>query len=231
MFIYTYVGTVKVATANEQCSGMNIDGTWTFIRFAASFRCICIIFDSISSSVQVLLRHNSYLFDIITLFVTRYARYVQSPCGTNLSLALLLSLCRMSTTGGTHVQHSYPTLASRRAGIGRRLPPTPSKPSTLQLKPTNINFPKLNASPTHVSIQKFDKVFIHSFAYVHLFVNYVILLLLSIEKEDSSRDEHYLQLILSITYSLFADAPLNTSQCSLAATSPRSVAGSERYVL
>ncbi|EDW00502.1 GH11826 [Drosophila grimshawi] len=52
--------------------------------------------------------------------------------------------------GGTHVQHSYPTLASRRAGIGRRLPPTPSKPSTLQLKPTNINFPKLNASPTHM---------------------------------------------------------------------------------
>ncbi|XP_050746416.1 voltage-dependent calcium channel type A subunit alpha-1 isoform X6 [Drosophila biarmipes] len=51
--------------------------------------------------------------------------------------------------GVTHVQHSYPTLASRRAGIGRRLPPTPSKPSTLQLKPTNINFPKLNASPTH----------------------------------------------------------------------------------
>ncbi|XP_030081787.1 voltage-dependent calcium channel type A subunit alpha-1 isoform X13 [Drosophila hydei] len=51
--------------------------------------------------------------------------------------------------GGAHVQHSYPTLASRRAGIGRRLPPTPSKPSTLQLKPTNINFPKLNASPTH----------------------------------------------------------------------------------
>ncbi|XP_037935061.1 voltage-dependent calcium channel type A subunit alpha-1 isoform X7 [Teleopsis dalmanni] len=51
--------------------------------------------------------------------------------------------------GGTHVQHSYPTLASRRSGVGRRLPPTPSKPSTLQLKPTNINFPKLNASPTH----------------------------------------------------------------------------------
>lgn len=232
MFIYTYVGTVKVATANEQCSGMNIDGTWTFIRFAASFRCICIIFDSISSSVEVLLRHNSYLFDIITLFVTRYAR-VQSPCGTNLSLALLLSLCRMSTTGGTHVQHSYPTLASRRAGIGRRLPPTPSKPSTLQLKPTNINFPKLNASPTHVSIQKFDKLFIHSFAYVHLFVNDMILLLLSYREGN----EHYLHLILSITvtilirYSLFADAPLNTSQCSLAATSPRSVAGSERYVL
>ncbi|XP_055846918.1 voltage-dependent calcium channel type A subunit alpha-1 isoform X9 [Episyrphus balteatus] len=51
--------------------------------------------------------------------------------------------------GGTHVQHSYPVLAARRGGAGRRLPPTPCKPSTLQLKPTNINFPKLNASPTH----------------------------------------------------------------------------------
>ena len=52
--------------------------------------------------------------------------------------------------GGHHVQHSYPVLVARR-GQGRRLPPTPCKPSTLQLKPTNINFPKLNASPTHVS--------------------------------------------------------------------------------
>lgn len=52
--------------------------------------------------------------------------------------------------GGPHGQHSYPNLNHRRGG-GRRLPPTPSKPSTLQLKPTNINFPKLNASPTHVS--------------------------------------------------------------------------------
>ncbi|KAK2584123.1 hypothetical protein KPH14_006561 [Odynerus spinipes] len=43
-------------------------------------------------------------------------------------------------------QHSYPVLVARR---GRRLPPTPNKPSTLQLKPANINFPKLNASPTH----------------------------------------------------------------------------------
>lgn len=43
-------------------------------------------------------------------------------------------------------QHSYPVLVQRR---GRRLPPTPNKPSTLQLKPANINFPKLNASPTH----------------------------------------------------------------------------------
>ncbi|EAT44416.1 AAEL004225-PA, partial [Aedes aegypti] len=48
-----------------------------------------------------------------------------------------------------HVQHSYPVLVARRQGQGRRLPPTPCKPSTLQLKQTNINFPKLNASPTH----------------------------------------------------------------------------------
>lgn len=41
-----------------------------------------------------------------------------------------------------------------RRGHGRRLPPTPSKPSTLQLKPPPaINFPKLNASPTHVSVR------------------------------------------------------------------------------
>ncbi|XP_058802800.1 voltage-dependent calcium channel type A subunit alpha-1 isoform X3 [Phymastichus coffea] len=47
-------------------------------------------------------------------------------------------------------QHSYPVLVTRRQGYGRRLPPTPNKPSTLQLKaPANINFPKLNASPTH----------------------------------------------------------------------------------
>ncbi|XP_046610491.1 voltage-dependent calcium channel type A subunit alpha-1 isoform X1 [Neodiprion virginianus] len=45
-------------------------------------------------------------------------------------------------------QHSYPVLVTRR-GQGRRLPPTPNKPSTLQLQPANINFPKLNASPTH----------------------------------------------------------------------------------
>nr|XP_014290084.1 voltage-dependent calcium channel type A subunit alpha-1 isoform X17 [Halyomorpha halys] len=46
-----------------------------------------------------------------------------------------------------HHQHSYPVLVARR-GHGRRLPPTPSKPSTLQLRPASINFPKLNASPT-----------------------------------------------------------------------------------
>ncbi|CAG9772294.1 unnamed protein product [Ceutorhynchus assimilis] len=47
------------------------------------------------------------------------------------------------------VQHSHPVLGGRR-GQGRRLPPTPCKPSTLQLKPGTINFPKLNASPTHI---------------------------------------------------------------------------------
>ncbi|KAL7300820.1 hypothetical protein TKK_0006383 [Trichogramma kaykai] len=47
-------------------------------------------------------------------------------------------------------QHSYPVLVTRRISQGRRLPPTPSKPSTLLLKtPANINFPKLSASPTH----------------------------------------------------------------------------------
>lgn len=44
-------------------------------------------------------------------------------------------------------QHSYPVLVVRR-GHGRRLPPTPNKPSTLHLRPASINFPKLNASPT-----------------------------------------------------------------------------------
>ncbi|XP_070508110.1 voltage-dependent calcium channel type A subunit alpha-1 isoform X6 [Chironomus tepperi] len=50
-------------------------------------------------------------------------------------------------------QHSYPVLvSSRRGGVGqgRRLPPTPNKPSTLKLQSTNINFPKLNASPTRL---------------------------------------------------------------------------------
>ncbi|XP_037036940.1 voltage-dependent calcium channel type A subunit alpha-1 isoform X2 [Bradysia coprophila] len=55
---------------------------------------------------------------------------------------------RLADEMGGHHQHSYPVLVARR-GQGRRLPPTPCKPSTLQLKPTNINFPKLNASPTH----------------------------------------------------------------------------------
>lgn len=61
---------------------------------------------------------------------------------------------------GHHVQHSYPVLVARR-GQGRRLPPTPCKPSTLQLKPSNINFPKLNASPTHVRFSVFNH-FLHS---------------------------------------------------------------------
>lgn len=47
-------------------------------------------------------------------------------------------------------QHSYPVLVARRGGQGRRLPPTPNKPSTLKLQSTNINFPKLNASPTRL---------------------------------------------------------------------------------
>nr|XP_033322106.1 voltage-dependent calcium channel type A subunit alpha-1 isoform X4 [Megalopta genalis] len=48
-------------------------------------------------------------------------------------------------------QHSHPVLATRREPR-RRLPQTPNKPSTLQLKSANINFPKVNASPTHVPI-------------------------------------------------------------------------------
>lgn len=48
-------------------------------------------------------------------------------------------------------QHSHPVLAQRR-GQGRRLPPTPNKPSTLQLHPSSINFPKLNTSPTRGSL-------------------------------------------------------------------------------
>ncbi|KAG5672200.1 hypothetical protein PVAND_002347 [Polypedilum vanderplanki] len=51
---------------------------------------------------------------------------------------------------GPHPQHSYPVLMTRRGGGGRRLPPTPNKPSTLKLQSTNINFPKLNASPTRL---------------------------------------------------------------------------------
>ncbi|KAJ6636183.1 Voltage-dependent calcium channel type A subunit alpha-1 [Pseudolycoriella hygida] len=50
--------------------------------------------------------------------------------------------------GGQHVQHSYPVLVATR-GKRRLLPRTPCKPSTLHLNPTNINFPKLNTSPTH----------------------------------------------------------------------------------
>lgn len=63
---------------------------------------------------------------------------------------LLPRIGRINGQIGGNVQHSYPVLSTRR-GQGRRLPPTPSKPSTLQIKPSNINFPKLNASPTHVS--------------------------------------------------------------------------------
>lgn len=59
----------------------------------------------------------------------------------------------------THAgQHSYPVLVTRRGGQGRRLPPTPNKPSTLKLQSTNINFPKLNASPTRVSVSFLKKI-------------------------------------------------------------------------
>ena len=66
---------------------------------------------------------------------------------------------------------SYPILPQPRKG--RRLPATPNKPSTLHSRPSgyenyilssakastkqpNINFPKLNASPTHSSENEFD---------------------------------------------------------------------------
>lgn len=79
------------------------------------------------------------------------------------------SLDRRSRSPSPHHRRpgsSYPTIPQRRGG-GRRLPPTPNKPSTLHLGPQPpghhtlpasksptrsqpINFPKLNASPTHV---------------------------------------------------------------------------------
>ncbi|KAJ8968302.1 hypothetical protein NQ317_013709 [Molorchus minor] len=63
-------------------------------------------------------------------------------------------LMQQSAAHQGSMQHSYPTLGAARRQ-GRRLPPTPCKPSTLQLRPGTINFPKLNASPTHVSISPF----------------------------------------------------------------------------
>ncbi|XP_041788715.1 voltage-dependent calcium channel type A subunit alpha-1-like isoform X3 [Anopheles merus] len=50
-----------------------------------------------------------------------------------------------------YIQHTYPVLQSHR-DFGRRLPPRPIKPTTLQLKSTNINFPQLNTSPTHQNL-------------------------------------------------------------------------------
>ncbi|XP_054715449.1 voltage-dependent calcium channel type A subunit alpha-1-like [Uloborus diversus] len=73
---------------------------------------------------------------------------------------------------------SLPVVQQRRPGGGRRLPPTPTKPSTLRLdvassdpinfpdvshsptvpqpsrSPGSINFPKLSASPTHANTQQ-----------------------------------------------------------------------------
>uniref|UniRef100_A0A182JGJ8 Voltage-dependent calcium channel type A subunit alpha-1 n=2 Tax=Anopheles atroparvus TaxID=41427 RepID=A0A182JGJ8_ANOAO len=50
-----------------------------------------------------------------------------------------------------YIQHTYPVLQTHR-DFGRRLPPRPIKPTTLQLKSTNINFPQLNTSPTHQNL-------------------------------------------------------------------------------
>lgn len=44
---------------------------------------------------------------------------------------------------------NYQAMILRRSR-GRQLPPTPNKPSALQL-PSNINFPELSKSPTRVS--------------------------------------------------------------------------------
>jgi voltage-dependent calcium channel N type alpha-1B len=58
-----------------------------------------------------------------------------------------------NTDSGHFHPQSQSVMMARRGiqGQGRRLPPTPNKPSTLKLQSTNINFPKLNASPTRVS--------------------------------------------------------------------------------
>lgn len=40
-----------------------------------------------------------------------------------------------------------------RRGRGRQLPPTPSKPSTLHIKQPNFALPRLNTSPSHVSVR------------------------------------------------------------------------------
>ncbi|XP_042869765.1 voltage-dependent calcium channel type A subunit alpha-1-like isoform X9 [Penaeus japonicus] len=94
------------------------------------------------------------------------------------------SLDRRSRSPSPHRRagSSYPTIPQRRGG-GRRLPPTPNKPSTLHLGPQPqgaghagpshhtlpgaksptrsqpINFPKLNASPTHVPKLEMPPVF------------------------------------------------------------------------
>lgn len=51
-------------------------------------------------------------------------------------------------------QQNYQMLQSRR-GSGRQLPPTPQKPSLLQIPKSNINFPELSASPTRVRLYRF----------------------------------------------------------------------------
>ncbi|XP_055380450.1 voltage-dependent calcium channel type A subunit alpha-1 isoform X7 [Condylostylus longicornis] len=87
---------------------------------------------------------------------------------------------------GHYVQHSYPALTTRRGGIGRRLPPTPCKPSTLQLKPSNINFPKLNASPTHTHRSTPHSV--HSLMYNRDAIRYPVDTYLKERDRDRERD-------------------------------------------
>ncbi|XP_031638629.1 voltage-dependent calcium channel type A subunit alpha-1 isoform X8 [Contarinia nasturtii] len=100
-------------------------------------------------------------------------------------------LQEMRERGVHHVQHSYPVLVQRR-GQGRRLPPTPSKPSTLHLKPSNINFPKLNASPTHFYSQTHHSTphSVHSLPHSRDFIrdnkDYYYR-----EKDRDSRREHF----------------------------------------
>ena len=99
----------------------------------------------------------------------RRTRMLTGPYGT-------ASLDRRSRSPSPHHRagSSYPTIPQRRAG-GRRLPPTPNKPSTLHLSAQQqhhmlpgskspsrsqpINFPKLNASPTHVPKTEMPPVF------------------------------------------------------------------------
>lgn len=76
--------------------------------------------------------------------------------GASSAAAAASSLQMMMPPPSVLVNSSYPVLAVAGCGTNRRrLPATPSKPSSLQLRPphhsASINFPKLNASPTRGS--------------------------------------------------------------------------------
>lgn len=92
-------------------------------------------------------KHLVFIFHLIFLFAGS-CMCPLIPLLTHIQLVVLLG--HPPPHAG---QHSYPVLVTRRGGQGRRLPPTPNKPSTLKLQSTNINFPKLNASPTRVSLK------------------------------------------------------------------------------